>query len=78
MRRAGEGGRHALPTVGGGINVARAGGPPLPEVQVLIDVLGEGGGRTMSKTLGARCLFVCLFVCLFIYLFMSGKACYGV
>lgn len=44
MRRAGEGGGHALPAVGGGVDVSWAGGPSLPEVQVLIDVLGEEAG----------------------------------
>lgn len=33
-----------MPTIGGGIDVSWAGGPPLPEVQVLIDVLGEEVG----------------------------------
>lgn len=45
VRRAGECGGHALPAVGGGINVSWAGGSSLPEVQVLVDVLGEEGRR---------------------------------
>lgn len=37
-----DGGGHALAAVGGRVDVARAGGSPLPCVKALIDVLGTG------------------------------------
>lgn len=55
-----------MPTVGGGIDVSWAGGPSLPEVQVLIDVLGGRGGA-VSKVCGASLFFL---VC--------AGACYGI
>lgn len=42
--RAGKCGRHALTAVGRGVDVSGAGGPSLPEVQVLVDVLWEEAG----------------------------------
>lgn len=51
VRRAGKGGGHALPAVGGGVDVSGAGGPSLPEVQVLVDVLGEEVGHEPGQQL---------------------------
>lgn len=39
-----DGGGHALAAVGGGVDVARAGGSPLPRVKALVDVLEMGKG----------------------------------
>lgn len=38
----GDGGGHALAAVGGGVDVAGAGGSSLPRVKALVDVLGVG------------------------------------
>lgn len=51
VRRAGKGGGHALPAVGGGVDVSWAGGPSLSEVQVLVDVLGEEAGHEPGRQL---------------------------
>lgn len=51
VRRAGKGGGHALPAVGGRVDVSWAGGPSLSEVQVLVDVLGEEVGHEPGRQL---------------------------
>lgn len=44
-----DGGGHALAAVGGGVDVAGAGGSPLPCVKALVDVLGTGKGVEKSR-----------------------------
>lgn len=48
----GDGGGHALAAVGGGVDVARAGGSPLPRVKALVDVLAWEGVESGVRLAG--------------------------
>lgn len=48
LRRTRPGGRRSLAAIGGRVDVARAGGTPMPEVQSVIDILSNTGQGIIS------------------------------